>query len=202
MSRGVAFVLSAPSGCGKDTVIARVRELMPELGYSVSCTTRPKRGSDKEDGKYRFLTVGEFENMLAQGAFLEHNVFLDNYYGTPRRPVEEAVSRGKDILIEIDVNGAAQLRESLPEAVSIFLAPPSLSELRRRLEKRGTDTPEQIDKRLHEAAREIAEAPKYDYIVVNDDLEQAIADVCSVLRAAKLRSAYMKSTVNEVLKHA
>lgn len=202
MSRGIPFVLSGPSGCGKDTVITRVRQKMPELGFSVSCITRPKRGSDREDGKYRFLSVGEFENMLAQDAFLEHNVFLGNYYGTPRRPVEEALAKGRDILIEIDVNGAAQLRETLPEAVSIFILPPSLAKLRKRLEERATDSPEQIAKRLHEARREIECAPLYDYVIVNDDLDTAVEDVCSVIRAAHLRSSHNKSTVNEVLKNA
>ena len=175
---------------------------MPELGFSVSCITRPKRGSDREDGKYRFLSVGEFENMLAQDAFLEHNVFLGNYYGTPRRPVEEALAKGRDILIEIDVNGAAQLRETLPEAVGIFILPPSLAKLRKRLEERATDSPEQIAKRLHEARREIECAPLYDYVIVNDDLDTAVEDVCSVIRAAHLRSSHNKSTVNEVLKNA
>ena len=202
MNRGTAFILSAPSGCGKDTIIARVREQMPELRFSISCITRPKRGSDAEDGKYRFLTVAEFEQMLAQDAFLEHNVYLGNYYGTPRQPVEDALAQGKDILIEIDVNGADQLRKSLPEAVSLFILPPSLSELRRRLQKRGTDAPEKIEQRVREAEREIGCAPDYDYVIVNDDLDQAVEDVCSVLRAAKFRSSHMKSTINEVLKDA
>ena len=199
MNRGTAFVLSAPSGCGKDTIIARVRERLPELTFSISCVTRPKRGSDTEDGKYRFLTVAEFEQMLAKDAFLEHNVFLGNYYGTPRQPVEDALAAGKDILIEIDVNGAAQLRKTLPEAVFLFILPPSLSELRRRLQKRGTDSPEKIEQRVHEAEREIGCASDYDYVIVNDDLDQAVEDVYHVLCAAEFRSSHMNPIINEVL---
>ena len=202
MPKGLAFVLSGPSGSGKDTVLARVRERMPELGFSISCVTRPRRGSDKEDGKYRFVSVAEFEAMRKENAFLEHNIFLGNYYGTPRRPVEEALDRGEDIVIEIDVNGAAQIRRSLPEAVSLFILPPSMEVLRARLLGRSTDSPEAAQKRLNEAIREIGCAKDYDYVIVNDDLDRAVEDVCSVIRAARLRSEYMKETINEVLEHA
>ncbi len=202
MPKGLAFVLSGPSGSGKDTVLARVRERMPELGFSISCVTRPKRGSDREDGKYRFITVEEFESMMQENAFLEHNVFLGNYYGTPRKPVEEALARGEDIVIEIDVNGAAQIRRSLPEAVSLFILPPSMEVLRARLLGRSTDTPEAAGRRLNEAIREIGCAKDYDYVIVNDDLDRAVEDVCSVIRAARLRSDSMKEIINEVLEHA
>lgn len=202
MPKGLAFVLSGPSGSGKDTVLARVRERMPELGFSISCVTRPRRGSDKEDGKYRFVSVAEFEAMQKENAFLEHNIFLGNYYGTPRRPVEEALDRGEDIVIEIDVNGAAQIRRSLPEAVSLFILPPSMEVLRARLLGRSTDSPEAAQKRLNEAIREIGCAKDYDYVIVNDDLDRAVEDVCSVIRAARLRSENMKETINEVLEHA
>ena len=202
MPKGLAFVLSGPSGSGKDTVLARVRERMPELGFSISCVTRPRRGSDKEDGKYRFVSVAEFEAMQKENAFLEHNIFLGNYYGTPRRPVEAALDRGEDIVIEIDVNGAAQIRRSLPEAVSLFILPPSMEVLRARLLGRSTDSPEAAQKRLNEAIREIGCAKDYDYVIVNDDLDRAVEDVCSVIRAARLRSENMKETINEVLEHA
>ena len=202
MPKGLAFVLSGPSGSGKDTVLARVRERMPELGFSISCVTRPRRGSDKEDGKYRFVSVAEFEAMQKENAFLEHNIFLGNYYGTPRRPVEEALDRGEDIVIEIDVNGAAQIRRSLPETVSLFILPPSMEVLRARLLGRSTDSPEAAQKRLNEAIREIGCAKDYDYVIVNDDLDRAVEDVCSVIRAARLRSENMKETINEVLEHA
>ena len=202
MPKGLAFVLSGPSGSGKDTVLARVRERMPELGFSISCVTRPRRGSDKEDGKYRFVSVAEFEAMQKENAFLEHNIFLGNYYGTPRRPVEEALERGEDIVIEIDVNGAAQIRRSLPEAVSLFILPPSMEVLRARLLGRSTDSPEAAQKRLNEAIREIGCAKDYDYVIVNDDLDRAVEDVCSVIRAVRLRSENMKETINEVLEHA
>ena len=140
--------------------------------------------------------------MQKENAFLEHNIFLGNYYGTPRRPVEEALDRGEDIVIEIDVNGAAQIRRSLPEAVSLFILPPSMEVLRARLLGRSTDSPEAAQKRLNEAIREIGCAKDYDYVIVNDDLDRAVEDVCSVIRAARLRSENMKETINEVLEHA
>ena len=202
MPKGLAFVLSGPSGSGKDTVLARVRERMPELGFSISCVTRPRRGSDKEDGKYRFVSVAEFEAMQKENAFLEHNIFLGNYYGTPRRPVEEALDRGEDIVIEIDVNGAAQIRKSMPDAVSIFIMPPSFEVLRQRLSGRGTDPEEVVSKRLEQALLEIACAKDYDFVIVNDDLNQTVEDVCSVIRSVKFRSENMNTMIDEVLHNA
>ncbi len=202
MNKGTAFVLSGPSGSGKDTVMRLALEKTGGMEFSISCVTRPKRGNEAEDGKYRFLTVAEFEAMLADNALLEHNVFLGNYYGTPRQPVEDAVAAGRDILIEIDVNGAAQIRKSMPDAVSIFIMPPSLEVLRRRLSGRGTDTEEVVNKRLNEALREIACAEDYDYVIVNDDLNEAVEDLCAIFRSVKFRSENMKNTINEVLQNA
>ncbi len=202
MNKGTAFVLSGPSGSGKDTVMRLALEKTGGMEFSISCVTRPKRGNEAEDGKYRFLTVAEFEAMLADNALLEHNVFLGNYYGTPRQPVEDAVEAGRDILIEIDVNGAAQIRKSMPDAVSIFIMPPSLEVLRRRLSGRGTDTEEVVNKRLNEALREIACAEDYDYVIVNDDLNEAVEDLCAIFRSVKFRSENMKNTINEVLQNA
>ncbi len=202
MSKGNAFVLSGPSGSGKDTVMKLALERIGKMEFSISCVTRAKRGNEAEDGKYRFLNVEEFEALLAQDAFLEHNVFLGNYYGTPRKPVEDAISQGRDILIEIDVNGAAQIRKTMPDAVSIFIMPPSFEVLRKRLSGRGTDSEELVNKRLQEALREIACAKDYDYVVVNDDLNEAVEDVCSIIRAVKSRSENMKNTINEVLQNA
>lgn len=202
MSKGTVFVLSGPSGSGKDTVLKRVLERIDTLDFSISCVTRPKRGSEKEDGKYRFLSVEEFQQRLARNEFLEHNVFLGNYYGTPRRPVEDAVQAGRDILIEIDVNGAAQIRKSMPDAVSIFIMPPSFEVLRQRLSGRGTDPEEVVSKRLEQALLEIACAKDYDFVIVNDDLNQTVEDVCSVIRSVKFRSENMNTMIDEVLHNA
>lgn len=202
MNKGNAFVLSGPSGSGKDTVMKLALEKVGKMEFSISCVTRAKRGNEAEDGKYRFLSVAEFEELLAQNAFLEHNVFLGNYYGTPRKPVEDAINEGRDILIEIDVNGAAQIRKTMPDAVSIFIMPPSFEVLRKRLSGRGTDGEEEVNKRLEEALREIACAKDYDYVVVNDDLNEAVEDVCAIIRSVKSRSENMKNTINEVLQNA
>lgn len=202
MSKGTVFVLSGPSGSGKDTVLKRVLERIDTLDFSISCVTRPKRGSEEEDGKYRFLSVEEFQQRLARNEFLEHNVFLGNYYGTPRRPVEDAVQAGRDILIEIDVNGAAQIRKSMPDAVSIFIMPPSFEVLRQRLSGRGTDPEEVVSKRLEQALLEIACAKDYDFVIVNDDLNQTVDDVCSVIRSVKFRSENMNTMIDEVLHNA
>ncbi len=201
-SKGTAFVLSGPSGSGKDTVLRLVRERMPELEFSISCVTRQKRGIPQEDEKYSFISVDEFKSRLERGMFLEHNVFVGNYYGTPRQPVEQAIANGKNIVIEIDVNGAAQIRESMPEAVSIFIMPPSFEVLRSRLYGRNTDNEEMSKKRLNEALREIACAKDYDYIIVNDDLQKAVDDMCDIIRAAGHRATNMTNFINEVLKNA
>lgn len=201
-NKGTAFVLSGPSGSGKDTVLRLVRERMPELEFSISCVTRQKRGIPQEDEKYSFISVDEFKSRLERGMFLEHNVFVGNYYGTPRQPVEQAIESGKNIVIEIDVNGAAQIRETMPDAVSIFIMPPSFEVLRSRLYGRNTDNEEMSKKRLDEALREISCAKDYDYIIVNDDLQKAVDDMCDIIKASGHRATNMTNFINEVLKNA
>ncbi len=202
MSKGTAFVVSGPSGSGKDTVLGLVRGRLPEIAFSISCVTRPKRGNAKEDSKYTFLTVDEFMRQLENNMFLEHNVYLGNYYGTPRLPVEQAIDSGRDMIIEIDVNGAAKLRKTLPDAISIFIMPPSLEVLRSRLFGRCTDVPEVAQKRFDEALREISCAADYDYIVVNDDLNNAVDTVCAIMKSASVRAENMNYIINEVLENA
>lgn len=199
---GLVVIVSGPSGSGKDTLLNIVRKRYPRMKFSVSCITRPKRGDEVEDGKYNFLTVDEFKIGLDNGDFLEYNEYLGNYYGTPRRPVMDAVKSGDGIFIEVDVNGAASIRRALPDTISIFVMPPSVKSLRDRLSLRGTDTPEQIEKRMNAALREIPRASEYDYIVVNDDLDQAAEKICDIIRVAESSSYIKKHIIDEVLENA
>jgi guanylate kinase len=190
----LVFIISAPSGSGKSTLVNRVRPDIPKLTFSVSYTTRPPRGSERNGLEYYFVSRDEFERMIAKDEFLEHALVFGNYYGTARRFLREAESRGTDLLLDIDVQGAEQVKEKLPEAVSIFILPPSHDELKRRLEcrtraeeeLRQEKTPADvlhatIQKRLDGARREIENYPKYDYILVNDRLEDSIEHLEAIL---------------------
>ena len=199
---GLIVIISGPSGCGKDTVLNLVRETYPKMRFSVSCITREKRGSDSEDGKYSFVTVDQFKKGLDDGEFLEYNEYLGNYYGTPKKPVIDAVESGDGIFIEVDVNGAASIRRALPQAISVFIMPPSVQSLRDRLNRRGTDTAEQIERRMNSALREIPRADEYDYIIVNDDLDEAVKQLCDIIRAAESSSYRKKHIIGEVLENA
>lgn len=199
---GLIVIISGPSGSGKDTVLNLVRRTYPKMRFSVSCITRQKRGSDAEDGKYCFVSVDQFKKGLDNGEFLEYNEYLGNYYGTPKKPVIEAVESGDGIFIEVDVNGAASIRRALPEAISVFIMPPSVRTLKERLTGRGTDNSEQIERRVNAALREIPRASEFDYIVVNDDLEKAAEQLCGIIRAAESSSYKKNHIINEVLENA
>lgn len=199
MPRGTLFILSGPSGSGKDTVLCKLLALRPEVKLSISSITRAMREGEKEGEKYHFISREEFESMLAAGELLEHNVYLGNYYGTPRRPVEEALAAGRDIILEIDVNGAEKVRALMPEAVSVFIMPPSLAVLEKRLSGRGTEDAETVHKRLKEAVGEIARAAAYDYIVVNDELDEAVNAFASIIVGERARIEKQKYLIEEVL---
>ncbi len=182
---GILIVFSGPSGAGKDTVLKELLAADPNICLSVSATTRAPREGEQDGKDYFFLTRPQFEEMIQKGEMLEHAEYCDNYYGTPRRPVEEALAQGKDVILEIEVAGASQIIRDCPRCVSIFLMPPSLEVLENRLRRRQTDNEEAIEKRLAKAKEEMAQAAVYDHVVINDELEKAVAEVASILDSYK-----------------
>lgn len=195
---GRLFVMTGASGVGKGTVRAKVLE-RTRLFYSISMTTRPPRPGERHGVDYCFVDRPTFEALLAQGGFLEYAEYVGHLYGTPKAPVERALRRGEDVLLEIEVQGALQVKEKVPEAVLIFLLPPSLSELKRRLVYRGTDGPEKIARRLAQAEWEIRNAHLFDYVVVNDVLEEAVADFLAILTAEGRRTSRMAQVLERAL---
>lgn len=182
------LVVSGPSGAGKSTVIQRACTLEPSLVRCLSCTTRAPRGSERDGVDYWFLSQAEFDRRAAAGGFLEHAVvFGKASYGTPRAFVEEQLAAGRSVIKDVDVQGAAQIRTSFPQAVQIFLIPPDPGEVERRLRGRGTDAPEVVARRLAEAEREVAHWRDYGFLIVNAEVERAAADLLAVLRASALR---------------
>lgn len=199
MNKGRVYIISGPSGSGKDSVMKKVFEKQPDIAFSISSITRDMRPGEVEGEKYNFISRERFEQMIQNDELLEHNIFVGNYYGTPKAPVINCIENGKDMLIEVDVNGAEQIREKMPEAVSIFIMPPSLEVLKKRLTGRGTDSAEVIEKRLNEALREIASAKDYDYIVVNDDLETAADDFVRIMSVDKFKTDRNIELINKIL---
>lgn len=199
MNKGRLFIISGPSGSGKDTVLKLIFKRCSEIAFSISSITRPMREGEVEGEKYNFISREKFEDMLNNGLLLEYNEFLGNYYGTPKAPVMNCIENGRDIIVEVDVNGASQIRSKMPEAVSIFIMPPSINELRSRLNCRGTETSDVIEKRLGEALNEIARAVEYDYIVVNSELEEAVNDVLSLIKLDRFRTDRNLNLINEIL---
>ena len=182
------FIVSSPSGGGKTTLIRRLLEEPPgaPLHFSVSHTTRPMRAGEQNGREYHFIGVEEFQRMVQRDEFLEHNEVHDNIYGTSRAEVLPRLAAGEDVVLDIDVQGARDVRRVYPESVSIFIVPSSPGELERRLLSRGLDGPEAIRKRLINAAREIVEAPSFEYVIVNDDLDRATLELQSIVRARRL----------------
>ncbi len=199
MNKGGVFVVAGPSGSGKDTLFKELFKRKPEIKFSISSITRPMRVGEVEGEKYNFITREKFLNMLENDELLEYNEYIGNYYGTPKAPVIAAIEKGEDILIEVDVNGAKEICQKLPEAITVFIMPPSYQELKRRLSGRGTETQDLIDKRMKEAISEIARATEFDYIVVNDDLQVAVDDIIEVMSSSRLAIKRQKKLINGVL---
>ncbi|MDO4694917.1 MAG: guanylate kinase [Eikenella sp.] len=195
---GNIFIISAASGTGKTTLVSRLLQ-NPDIRVSVSHTTRPPREGEENGRHYYFVSTPEFEAMIGDAVFLEYARVYDNYYGTSMRQLEELTRQGVDVILEIDVQGAAQARRALPQAASIFIAPPSFAALESRLRGRGTDAPEVIVKRLAEARNEIEQAPLFDYLVVNDDLDSAEAALLNIIRAKRFLSSAQEKTLNGLL---
>jgi guanylate kinase len=176
------FIISAPSGSGKSTLVNEIRQMVSNLSFSISYTTRNARGSEQDGREYYFVSRDEFESMIRKDEFLEYaRVFETDYYGTAQRFLKKAEAEGKDLLLDIDVQGAAQIKSKLPDAVSIFILPPNRRELEQRLRSRGQDSEEKIHRRLEEARREIENYDKYDYILVNDRLADSVEALKAIL---------------------
>ena len=188
--RGLMLVLSSPSGAGKTTLSRKLLESQTNLVLSVSATTRPRRSNETDNVDYRFLTVGRFERMLADGAFLEHATVFDHRYGTPKAAVMDALGAGRDVLFDIDWQGTQQLKERAREdLVSVFVLPPTHAELERRLRVRAQDSDDVVARRMAKAADEISHWAEYDYVIVNDDLDTAHARITAILTAERLKRA-------------
>ena len=183
----LVYIISAPSGSGKSTLVNELLKKVTDLEFSISYTTRAPRGSEINGRQYYFVSRVDFEKMIQQGAFLEHAEVFGNYYGTARRFLHDAEQHGRDLLLDIDVQGAKQIQDKLPDAVSIFILPPDRKTLEERLRKRSEDSDEVIDRRLDTATREIENYPRYNYILVNDQLEDSIKLLRAVVRGERLQ---------------
>ncbi len=187
--RGRLIVISGPSGAGKSTVVFKAIENREDICFSTSVTTRKPRPGEVDGREYFFVDLDRFKEMVEKDELLEHAVYVANSYGTPRAYVERQMAAGLNVLLDIEVQGARQIHEKMPEAVMIFIVPPSMAELRRRLEARGTDTERAIEARLIRAGQEYAEADFYDYIIVNDDAETAARELSAIITAERCRAS-------------
>ncbi len=196
----IVFIISAPSGSGKSTLVSRLMHSLEGLYFSISCTTRAPRKGEKDGENYRFVTREEFLRMRDSGGLLEWAEVFGNYYGTPRAALDEAQRLGRDLVLDIDVQGAAQLKKQLPEAVTIFILPPSRAELEKRLRSRSLDEDEVIRRRLRDASREIANYSAYDYILVNDRLDGAAEKLKGICLAERCRRQRAESVIQPILR--
>jgi len=196
----LVLIVSGPSGSGKSTLVQKILEL-PGTLLAVSCTTRAPRKTESAGKWYNFVSEAEFQQMVARGEFLEHaQVFGKNWYGTPRKWLDEALAQKKDLVLEIDVQGALQVKGKVPRSVAIFVLPPSAADLERRIRERGQDSEDEIRRRLERAGQEILNYHKYDFTIVNDDLDRAGRDVQAIALASRCFTAQKEERIREILK--
>mgnify|MGYP002552967554 CR=1 FL=1 len=197
MYKGKTFIISGPSGVGKSTVLKELFEDRDDLYFSVSATTRPPRPGEINGVHYHFTNVDEFRKMISEDAFLEYAEYVGNFYGTPVKYVRDALERGEDMLLEIDVQGALQVMQRRPDAISVFIAPPSYAELKRRLAGRGDTPPDIAARRLHIALEECRQAKHYQYTIINDSVGHAVQELEAVLTAEACRTSYRPLNLKE-----
>ena len=199
--KGMLVVLSGPSGSGKDTVLEKLKESDFSFDKTISATTRAMRDGEKDGVDYYFIDKNTFEEKIKNQEFLEYTVYNDNYYGTPRSEVERHIDKGGCILLKIEVEGAGNIRKAMPESLSIFIIPPSMEELERRLRGRGTETEESFKKRFEAAKDELSRANEYDYVVINDDVDLCAKQISQILDSEKLKYCRMESIVKNILEN-
>lgn len=198
-SKGLLVVLSGPSGCGKDTILSELKQSDSSIVQSISMTTRKMRDGEEDGVDYYFADVSTFEKNISDGYFLEYVKYGSNYYGTPKKAVDKLISQGNSVFLKIEVEGAGNIRRFYPDCVSIFIVPPSFKELKKRLLERGTETDESYLSRVKIAENEFNRAKEYDYIVINDDLTDCIAEIKKILGVERLKYARMKETLEDII---
>jgi guanylate kinase len=199
-SEPLVLIVSGPSGSGKSTLVGKILEL-PGTMLSVSCTTRPPRKTESEGKWYNFVSESEFQRMVERGEFLEYaQVFGKNWYGTPRKSLDEALALKKDLVLEIDVQGALQAKRELPDAVAVFVLPPSAADLERRIRERGQDSEDEIRRRLERARQEMLNYRSYDFAIINDNLDRAGREVQAIALGSRCRIAQKEQRIREILK--
>lgn len=199
VNKGLLVVLSAPSGGGKDTVLAELKKRDLNMKQSVSATTRAPREGEVDGVDYIFISSDEFKTKIGEGYFLEYVNYGSNWYGTPRKAVEKLIDDGYNVILKIEVEGAGNIKKVYPDAVSIFISPPGFDVLKARLKARGTETEQEFSGRVEIAKREYTRACEYDYVVINDDLQQCVDDICAILKTEKYRYKRMKSFVDDII---
>ena len=197
MKRGILFVVSGPAGTGKGTICERLLET-ENVFLSVSSTTRDMRKNEVAGKTYNYISVEEFESLIAEDEMLEYAVYNGNYYGTPRHAVEKELEAGRNVILEIEAQGAMKVKAKFPEAVLLFVTPPSIKELRKRLVERGRETDEQIEERIQTAKWELTQADKYNHILINDDLDVCVAEVAEIFRKTAAEREHIENLMKEI----